>query len=101
MSRARYCAQCGLNLATAGASEITRTLRRNNRNVGTGLILFGILLALFMVAMTLFFRVTRCPRSVPRRIVTPYHYELKDHWQHSQTGEQITQRWHAEWKTER
>lgn len=102
LSRARYCAQCGLNLSTIGADEVTRALRRNGRRSSAGLLLFLILLGLFLATMcSLVWTGPRalCPHSAPRPIVKPYHHR-EPPWLSDRAHERMKHRWPAGWKVE-
>jgi ribosomal protein L37E len=108
-SRARFCAQCGLNLsARGGGDQVTRALRKNGRKGGTGLILFILLLGLFLAAMGSLFHSRPCsvhPVRPHHRFTSPcspYEHEWPIHPRLDQRGVEKTQQrphvqWHAEW----
>ena len=105
VSRARFCAQCGLNLAANGADEITQVVRRTGRKTGGGLVLFVILMGLFLAAMGSLFRHRACSIYPPmRRTVVAPVPEQGEPWTHGQPGKtepEAPERWHTGWETER
>ena len=108
LSRARFCAQCGLNLAASGASEIGPMVPGQRRKGRGGAVLFVILLGLFLTAMGSLFRNRTCSRrpSMPRSILQPVPMvpQQGEPWMQghgSEAEEPARDRWHSRWETER
>ncbi|NLU22077.1 MAG: zinc ribbon domain-containing protein [Phycisphaerae bacterium] len=106
VSRARYCAQCGLNLVAAGVDEVTRTLRRNGQHTGIGLLLFLVLVILFFSVIGSLVRAkprSIYPHPVHQQIVTPCHPQHHP-WRDSDSRDvrkPVRQRWPEKWQVER
>jgi hypothetical protein len=108
LSRARFCAQCGLNLTASGASEIGPMVPGRRRKSRAGAALFVILLGLFLAAMGSLFRNRACSRRppMPRSIfqpapVVPQPGEPWMQSNESEAEEPASDQWHSKWETER
>jgi hypothetical protein len=107
VSRARFCAQCGLNLAASGASEITQAVRQTRRRSGGGLVLFIILMGLFLAAMGSLFRSRPCSLRpaipIPRSAIRPMR-EQGEPWMHEEhrgASDPVRENWQWPEKGER
>ncbi|GMV97861.1 MAG: zinc ribbon domain-containing protein [Phycisphaerae bacterium] len=94
-SRARYCGQCGLNLAAAGGDDLTRMLSRNNRRSGTGVVVFLVMMSVALSTIAVLYRdrTGRNDRMQHRHQWVPRPPDATD-WQWERETPRPQTRWH-------
>ena len=90
LSRARFCADCGLNLTSAGVDDGGALSERRGRRSGAGVVLFLVLLGLLLATVGSIYRVPRSHRQ-PARVLRDG--EFRQAWPDQQIAEPEA-RWH-------